>query len=785
MTKELEENKNNSDKNIMPLLALRGMVVFPNMIIPLLVGRDKSLEALEKAMVNNKEILLVAQQDESVEKPKLKDVYDIGTIGEIKQLMRLPDGTVKILVEGLRRARIVKELRSDPYFEVEVEEIGQEQKVDTEIEALMRSVIGHFEEYIKLNKMIPPEAMKTITNIEEPNRLVDIIVSHLSLKVKEQQEILSSLSTGKRLKSLYQILDKEIDILKVKNKINTEVKKQVEKRQKEYYLKEQMKAIKKELGEGDSFSQDIEEYKNQLEEIDLPEEVEERVKEEIEKLKKMPRSSNEAVVIRNYLDCIFDLPWSNYSKDSLVIDEVEDKLNQNHYGLDDVKERIIEYLAVRKLSEKLKSPILCLVGPPGVGKTSLGKSIANAINREFVRLSLGGVRDEAEIRGHRRTYVGARPGRIINSMRDAGTMNPVFLLDEIDKINSDFRGDPASALLEVLDPEQNNDFTDRYLELSFDLSDVMFITTANTTSTIPRPLLDRMEVIDISGYTENEKLEIAKDHLLPGQLKDHGLKENNFNLSENALLKLIRHYTREAGVRNLERNLATICRKAAKEVVEGKETGTRIDTRNLNKYLGIPKYDYGKIENEDRTGVVTGLAWTQMGGDILDIEVSIIPGEGKLILTGKLGDVMKESAQIALSYTRSKEEEFDFPEKFYKKYDIHVHVPEGAIPKDGPSAGITLTTALISALADRSVSGEVAMTGEVTLRGTVLPVGGIKSKVLAAHRAGIKRIILCKKNKKNLEDVPDNIKKDLEFILVENMDQVLSEALVGDKNEDK
>jgi len=783
MAEELKKEKRK--RNSMPLLALRGLVIFPNMIIPLLVGREQSLEALEKAMVEDKEILLSAQHDETIEGPTKDDIYNVGTVGEIKQLMRLPDGTVKILVEGLRRVKIADFIQEDPYFEVEIEEILHQEEVDTEIEALMRGVTNSFEDYIKLNKVVPPEAMMTIVNIEEPDRLIDIIVSHISLKVKQQQEILATISYEERLTKLYKLLEKEIEILKVKNKINNEVRKQVEKRQKEYYLKEQMKAIKKELGEEDSFTEEVNEYKSKLEETELPEDVEKKVKEELDKLQKMPRNSSEGVVVRNYLDCIFDLPWNNYSEDKLVIKEVEDQLNENHYGLDDVKERILEYLAVRKLSEKLKSPILCLVGPPGVGKTSLGKSIANSINREFVRLSLGGVRDEAEIRGHRRTYIGARPGRIINAMRDAGTMNPVFLLDEIDKITSDFRGDPAAALLEVLDPEQNNDFTDHYLELSFDLSDVMFITTANTISTIPRPLLDRMEVINLPGYTEGEKIEIAGRHLLPGQIKDHGLVEDNFNLSENALKKVIRNYTREAGVRNLERTLGKICRKVAKEVVEGKDTATRIDIRNLDKYLGISKYDYGKAEGENRVGVVTGLAWTQLGGDILDIEVSIIPGDGKLILTGKLGDVMKESARIALSYARTKSKAYDFPEEFYKKYDIHVHVPEGAIPKDGPSAGITLATALISALSNREVDGEVAMTGEVTLRGRVLPVGGIKSKVLAAHRAGIKKIILCKKNEKDLEEVPDNIKRDLEFVLVEEMEQVLAEAIVeGDENED-
>ncbi|MCK8815846.1 endopeptidase La [Natroniella sulfidigena] len=776
--KEEVENKNSK-----PLLALRGIVVFPNMMIPLLVGRDKSIKALEEAMVEDKKILLAAQHDEAVEEPGTDDIYSLGTLSEIKQLMRLPDGTIKILVEGLKRAKIESFSQEKPYFRVDITEVESEEEKDTEIEALMRSVINKFERYVKLNKQIPSETMMTITNLEDPGRLVDIITSHMSLKVKQEQDILEAISYRKRLEKLYNILEKELEILKVKNKINSEVKKQVEKRQKEYYLKEQMKAIKKELGE-DGGNQESKEYKEKIEEADLPENVEEKALEEVDRLKKMPSRANEAVVVRNYLDCILDLPWNDYSEDRLIIDQVEERLNQDHYGLTDVKERILEYLAVRKLSDQMKTPILCLFGPPGVGKTSLGRSIAESIGREFVRLSLGGLRDEAEIRGHRRTYVGARPGRIINAMRDTGTKNPVFLLDEVDKINRDFRGDPASALLEVLDPEQNDEFSDHYLELPFDLSDVIFITTANVTDTIPAPLLDRMEVINISGYTEEDKVKIAQRHLLPETLKDHGLTEEQINISENALRKLIRRYTREAGVRTLERKLATICRKVAKEVVDGKEKLSRVTVRNLKKYLGIPKYKYGTIEDEQRVGVVTGLAWTQAGGNILNIEVSISPGDGELILTGKLGDVMKESAQIAMSYVRTKTEEFNFIEDFYKKYDIHVHIPEGAIPKDGPSAGITLATALVSALSNKPVSGRVAMSGEITLRGRVLPVGGIKSKVLAAHRAGNDKIILCKQNKKDLEDVPDNIKRDLEFIFVEDMDQVLEAAIIGEEEDE-
>lgn len=781
--KNSEDESKNRDR--FPLLALRGLVVFPNMIMPLLVGRDKSVEALEEAMVRDRKILLVAQEDETIEDPTIDDLYQLGTVAQVKQLMKLPDGTVKVLVEGLKRSKVQDMLQSDPFFEVKIEEIDEEGEKNTEIEALMRSINNKFEEHVKLNKKIPPEVLMTINNIENPGRLVDIITSHMSLKVKQEQSILEAISYRERLEKIYAILDDEIEILRVKNEINDQVRKQVEKRQKEYYLKEQMKVIKKELGEGDSWAQESEEYINKIEEATLPEEVEEKSLEEVDKLKKMPRNSNEAVVVRNYLDYILDLPWDNYSDDRLVIDEVEDKLSQDHYGLEDVKERIVEYLAVRKLSDNMKTPILCLVGAPGVGKTSLGRSIANSIDREFVRLSLGGLRDEAEIRGHRRTYVGARAGRIINAIRDAGTKNPVFLLDEIDKINRDFRGDPSSALLEVLDPEQNSDFSDHYLEVPFDLSDVMFITTANVTDTIPRPLLDRMELIRIPGYTQEEKLKIAERHLLAKLLKNHGLKEEQINISENALKKVINNYTREAGVRTLERKMAALCRKVAKEVVEGKETATRVDIRNLEKYLGVPKFKYDRIEDENRVGVVTGLAWTQTGGDILNIEVSIVPGDGQLILTGKLGDVMKESAQTALSYARSKSEELNFIENFYKKYDIHVHIPEGAIPKDGPSAGITLATALISALSNRAVSGQIAMTGEITLRGRVLAVGGIKSKVLAAHRAGIKKIILCKENEKDLKEIPDNVKRDIEFVLVSEADQVLKEALVEEEEKDE
>ncbi len=778
MVEVIDETENIEINDKMPLLALRGLVVFPSMMIPLLVGRDKSVKALEEAMVNDKKIFLTAQKDEELEEPKSSDIYKLGTVAEIKQLMKLPDGTIKILVEGLERAKIEDFIKEEPYFEVNLKEVIYQTEINIEIEALMRTVINKFEDYIKLSKKIPPETMISVSNIDNPGRLVDIIVSHMSLKVAQEQEVLETIDFRERLERLYSFLDEELEILEVKNEINDEVKKQVEKRQKEYYLKEQMKAIKKELGEDNQWDNEGDEYREKIAAAELPENVEEKAKEEVDKLQKMPRTSNEAVVTRNYLDYILDLPWDNYSEDQLVIDKVEAKLNERHYGLDDVKERIVEYLAVRKLSDKMRTPILCLVGAPGVGKSSLAKSIANAIGREFVRLSLGGLRDEAEIKGHRRTYVGARAGRILNGIKDAKTKNPVFLLDEVDKIKSDFRGDPAAALLEVLDPEQNDEFSDHYLELPFDLSDVMFITTANVTDTIPAPLLDRMEMIKISGYTEEEKTKIAQNYLLPNEIKNHGLEKEQLQISENAIKKLIRKYTREAGVRNLEREIGTICRKAAKNVVEGKEGTTRIDIRNLDKYLGIPAYKYGEIENEDRIGVVTGLAWTRVGGDILNIEVSVVPGEGNLILTGKLGDVMKESAQTALSYARSKSDEFSFEQEFYKNYDIHVHIPQGATPKDGPSAGIALATALISALADQAVSGKIAMTGEITLRGRVLPVGGVKDKLLAAHRAGIKKVILSKENEKHLEEVPKKVKKNLEIVRVEHMDEVLEEVFL-------
>src|SRR6056297_2909428 len=684
--------KIDDDNMELPLLASRGVVVFPHMVIPLLVGRDRSIEALEEAMLEEKRILIAAQKDESIEDPVEDDLYKVGTITEVKQLVKLPNGMIKVIVEGIQRAKIVDFLETDELFKVKVDVFNEDktetEELDYEIEALMRSVIDYFKEYVKYNRNFPAETMVSVINIEEPGRLADIIASNLELKYKMEQQLLEAFSNKERLELLMKIIKKEIEILKIENDINEKVKSQVEKTQKEYFLKEKLKVIKDELDEGDA--DEIEDYKEQLQEIKLTDEVKEKVDKEIKKLNKTPSMSPESTVIRNYLDCILDLPWDKEKSTEINLQEAEKILEKDHYGLEDVKERILEYLAVRKISKKKKSPILCLVGAPGVGKTSLGRSVARALERDFVRMSLGGVRDEAEIRGHRRTYIGSRPGRIINSMRDAGSKNPVFLLDEVDKMSADFRGDPASALLEVLDPEQNNQLTEHYLERPFDLSVVLFITTANVTTTIPAPLLDRMEVIELPGYTEDEKVKISERHLIPRILQEHGLGEAQINISNNALYKIIRNYTREAGVRNLEREISAIVRKISKEIVEGREKKARITKRNVDKYLGVRKFKYEVAKKEDRVGVATGLAYNQAGGDILDIEVAVVPGKGEVILTGSLGDVMQESAKAALSYIRSKHEDLKLDKDFYENYDIHIHVPQGAVPKDGPSAGITM-----------------------------------------------------------------------------------------------
>ncbi|GIQ70206.1 Lon protease 1 [Xylanibacillus composti] len=763
----------------LPLLPLRGLLVYPSMVLHLDVGREKSVKALEKAMLEENLIFLCSQSEMNIEDPKQDDIYRVGTVSKVRQMLKLPNGTIRVLVEGLARAEITAYASDHPYFEVSVRELVEEQDADSEIDALMRTVLNQFEHYINLSKKVTPETLAAVSDISEPGRLADVISSHLSLKIKDKQEILETVDVGKRLEKLLDILNNEREVLELERKISQRVKKQMEKTQKEYYLREQMKAIQKELGDKEGRTGEVEELKELLEKNEIPDKVREKVEKEIDRLEKTPTTSAEGGVIRNYIDWLLTLPWKKQTVDDLDIRKAEDILDEDHYGLEKPKERVLEYLAVQQLVKKLKGPILCFVGPPGVGKTSLARSIARSLGREFVRISLGGVRDEAEIRGHRRTYVGAMPGRIIQGMKNAGSNNPVFLLDEIDKMAMDFRGDPASALLEVLDPEQNSTFSDHYIELPFDLSNVMFITTANAIHNIPRPLLDRMEVLYISGYTELEKMQIVLRYLLPKQKKDHGLNADQLVMEESTILKVIREYTREAGVRNLEQQIAAVCRKAAKEIVSSaSDKPIVIKDDNLNQYLGAAKFRFGQAEEKDQVGSVTGLAWTEVGGDTLNIEVSILPGTGKLTLTGKLGDVMKESAQAAFSYTRSKAKEFHLPEGFHEKNDIHIHIPEGAIPKDGPSAGITLATALISALTNIPVSSKVAMTGEITLRGRVLPIGGLKEKSLAAHRAGITKVLLPKDNAKDLEDVPESVRQSMEFVTVEHMDEVLQHALV-------
>jgi len=770
--------ENEANYRTIPILPLRGLLVFPYTVIHLDVGRKKSINAIEEAMLGSKEIFLATQKEAQTDDPDEEDIYEVGTVAEIRQILKMPGGTMRVLVEGLYRACIKTYIPHDAYMKVGIEEYKNESgPKDAELEALMRTLVYQFEQYVRMSKKIPPETVVSVVAIEEPGRLADVIASHLNLRIPDKQKVLEARDLNKRLNFVCDILAKEMEVLELERKINIRVRKQMEKTQKEYYLREQMKAIQKELGEKDERSSEVEELRERIQKAGLPKEALEKINKEVERLEKMPSSAAEAVVVRNYLDWALSLPWSVESRDRLDLDLAEKILNEDHYGLEKPKERILEYLAIRKLAKKMKGPILCLVGPPGVGKTSLGKSVARSLGRKFVRMSLGGVRDEAEIRGHRRTYVGSMPGRVLNSIKQAGSRNPVFLLDEIDKMTTDFRGDPASALLEVLDPEQNSTFSDHYLEIPFDLSKVMFITTANSAYNIPRPLLDRMEVIEISGYTEEDKLNIALGHLVPKQIKEHGLKESNISFSEAALRKIIREYTREAGVRNMERQIASICRKVARQVVKDKNTVISITVNSIVKYLGTPKYRFGTAEKESQVGVTTGLAWTETGGDILSIEVALIRGKGRLTLTGKLGDVMKESAQAGLTYVRSKAEELGISRATLEEYDIHIHVPEGAIPKDGPSAGITMATSLASAMSDRAVRNDIAMTGEITLRGNVLPIGGLKEKSLAAHRAGIDTIILPLENKKDLDDIPANVKRKMKFILVSHMDEVLLAAL--------
>lgn len=767
----------NKTKTI-PLLPLRGILVFPYMIIHLDVGREKSISALEEAMVNDRLIMLAAQKDAQNDAPTPEEIFEVGTVAEIKQLLKLPGGTIRVLVEGLHRAKIVEYNDLESYYQVEINEFPESEEETTEIEALTRNAINQFEQWVKFSKKIPPETLISVIAVDEPGRLADLIASHLSLKIEDKQRLLNKIAVEERLETLCEILGREMEILELEKKINVRVRKQMEKTQKEYYLREQLKAIQKELGEKDDRAAEVDEYREKLKEQDFPPEVLERINKEIDRLGKMPPMVAESAVIRTYLDCLLALPWSTETIDMLDINVAEKTLDEDHYGLEKVKERILEYLSIRKLTESMKGPILCLVGPPGVGKTSLARSIAKAMDRKFVRVSLGGVRDEAEIRGHRRTYVGALPGRIIQGMRTAGSKNPVFLLDEIDKMSADFRGDPSAALLEVLDPEQNNTFSDHYVEVPFDLSRVLWVITANVMHSIPRPLLDRIEIIHIPGYTEEEKVQIAKRYLITKQVSDHGLNEKQIVFAEGVLQKVISEYTRESGVRNLERSIATLCRKVARQIVQEKRTHVKITAQNIHTFLGAAKYRHKQAERQPQVGVSTGLAWTEVGGDVLPIEVSVMKGKGKLILTGQLGEVMRESAQAGFSYIRTRVEDLGIDSEFQEKTDIHIHLPEGAIPKDGPSAGISMSTAVVSALTNRPVRSDVAMTGEITLRGRVLPVGGIKEKVLAAHRVGIKTIIMPKENKRDIDEIPANVRRNLEFVLVEHMDEVLATALV-------
>ncbi|GEJ55898.1 Lon protease [Anaeromyxobacter diazotrophicus] len=762
----------------LPLLPLRDIIVFPHMVVPLFVGREKSIAALEHAMASDKTILLCAQKKAKTNEPTADDIFPVGTVGTLIQLLRLPDGTVKVLVEGKKRARVRRFVAADKFFEVEAEEIEEPVERTVELEALMRSVQSTFEAYVKLNKRIPPEMLMSVSTIDDPARLADTIVAHLSLKLNDKQAILETESPQKRLEKLYELMQGEIEILQVEKKIRTRVKKQMEKTQKEYYLNEQMQAIQKELGERDEFKNEIQELEEKIKNKKMSKEANLKAKKELKKLKMMSPMSAEATVVRNYIDWILTLPWYEYTDDKLDIAEAESILDEDHYGLKKPKQRILEYLAVHKLVDKIKGPILCFVGPPGVGKTSLAKSIARAMGRKFVRISLGGVRDEAEIRGHRRTYIGALPGKIIQSLKKAGSGNPVFLLDEVDKMSTDFRGDPSAALLEVLDPEQNFNFNDHYLDLDYDLSKVMFICTANTMSGIPGPLQDRMEVIRLAGYTDLEKLSIARRYLVRKQVETNGLDGVSIEFRDDAVKALIHRYTKESGVRSLEREVASVCRKIAKDVLKhGREKKYVIGPKAVQRFLGPPRFRYGTAEAEDQIGLTTGLAWTELGGELLTIEATVMPGKGKLMITGKLGEVMQESAQAAMSYVRSRAEVLGLDKRFIENMDIHVHVPEGAIPKDGPSAGITMATTLVSALCRLPVRKDVAMTGEITLRGRVLPIGGLKEKVLAAHRGGIKKILIPKENAKDVREIPKKIRDQLQIVLVDHTDEVLREAL--------
>jgi ATP-dependent Lon protease len=787
-------NRSSSSQKVLPLLPLRDVIIFPHMVVPLFVGREKSINALEECVNKKMDLFLVTQKQASTVTPSKHDVFEIGTIGTILQILRLPDNTVKVLVEGKKRARLHEFIDGDRMLEARIEEVQEDIRGSVEIKALVRSLKATFENYVKLNKRIPPEMLMSVNSVDDPSRLADVVVAHLNLKLEDRQEILEISDPAQRLEKLLESMQGEIEILQVERRIRTRVKKQMERSQKEYYLNEQMQAIQKELGEKDEFKSEIQDLEKKIRSLPMSKEAKDKANREMKKLRMMSPMSAEATVVRNYIDWIINLPWGTYTEDRNDLAVAHEVLEEDHYGLEDVKERILEYLAVRVLTENSKGQIVCFVGPPGVGKTSLARSIAQSLNKKFVRISLGGVRDEAEIRGHRRTYVGALPGKIIQSLKKAESSNPVFLLDEVDKMSTDFRGDPSSALLEVLDPEQNVTFGDHYLEIDYDLSKVMFILTANSLHTIPRPLLDRMEVIQISGYTEIEKFNIAKKYLLPKQRENHGLKEEDIEVTEDAIRELIRNYTREAGVRNLERIMATVCRKVARQIVDTQNEGDkvksaaaqktkskrkkiRIKATDLEELLGPAKYSINRLEDEHAIGLTNGLAYTDSGGDMLQIEVGVVPGKGKVSITGKLGDVMQESAQTAMSYVRSRAKDLGLEPEFYQNIDIHLHVPEGAVPKDGPSAGITMATAITSALTKIPVKRDVAMTGEITLRGRVLPIGGLKEKILAAKICGVTKILIPKDNVPDLKKIPDEIKAGLEIIPVEHADEVLRNAL--------
>lgn len=762
----------------LPLLPLRGMMVFPYMIIHLDVGRERSVAALDAAMVENRKILLLAQKDAENEDPDRAGLYDVGTVAEIRQLLKMPDGNIRVLVEGLCRA-VVRDYRElENYTEVTVEEHPDEQDDSMDLEALTRAVVHEFEEWVKLSKRIPPETFVSVTILDDVGRLCDLIASHLNLKLEPKQELLECLDVAKRLEKLYEILVRELEVVQMEQKIGQRVRNQMEKFQKDYYLREQLKAIHKELGDGEDRADEIAVYRERLEKGGYPDEVKKVVNRELRRMEHMSGMSQELGVIRNYVDWLMELPWMKSTEDSMDIKKAEKILDKDHYGLEKVKERILDFLAVHQLTKDKTAPILCLVGPPGVGKTSLASSVARAMGRKFVRASLGGIRDEAEIRGHRRTYVGSMPGRIIQGLKKVGTNNPVFLLDEVDKLNRDYSGDPSAALLEVLDPAQNNTFSDHYIEVAFDLSHVLWIVTANNLSNIPRALRDRMEIINLSSYTEFEKLEIAKRYLIGRQRKENGIKAKDVTFADGVLQEMISQYTRESGVRELERVIGRACRKVARKIVEGEKTPIRITKKNLKDFLGRPKHLQTRAEKKAEVGVSTGMAWTEVGGDLLPTEATVLKGKGKLLLTGQLGDVMQESAQAGLTYIRSRADEFKLKSDFYEKNDIHVHVPEGAVPKDGPSAGITMATAMISALTKRKVRSDVAMTGEITLRGNVLAIGGLKEKVLAAYREGMHIIILPKENERDIEDIPEAVRDKLEFVPVDHMDQVLKTALM-------